>query len=59
MTALVADTPKKSDPDYVVLQQVRVAIKGKSQGHKRELVAIVKGLRDRRTLAAVKQLIAR
>lgn len=60
MTALVADTrPKNSDPDYALFQQVRSAVRGKSRGHKKELAAIVKGLRDRRTLAAVKQLVGR
>lgn len=60
MAALVAETrPKNPDPDYALLQQVRSAVRGKSRGHKKELAAIVKGLRDRRTLAAVKQLIGR
>ena len=60
MAALVADTrPKNADPDYALLQQVRSAVRGKSRSHKKELAAIVKGLRDRRTLAAVKQLVGR
>lgn len=60
IAALVADTrPRNSDPDYELIQQVRSAVRGKSRGHKKELAAIVKGLRDARTLAAVKQLVSR
>lgn len=60
MASLVADaTSGKSDLDYAFLQQVRSAVRGKSRGHRRELVGILKGLRDTKTLAAVKQLVGK
>ena len=60
LATLVANTTSgKADLDYAFLQQVRAEMKGKSRGHRTELIAILKGLRDARTLAAVKQLVGR
>jgi len=60
LAALVAKAPAgKADLGYAFLQQVRAAMKGKSRGHRLELVAILKGLRDSKTLNAVKQLVGR
>lgn len=60
LAALVANTTSgKADLDYAFLQQVRAAMKGKSRGHRAELIGILKGLRDAKTLAAVKQLVGK
>lgn len=60
LAALVAKAPSgNADLDYAFLQQVRSAMKGKTRGHRLELIAILKGLRDTKTLAAVKQLVSR
>lgn len=60
MATLVADTrPKNSDPDYAVHQQIRSAMRGKTSAQRAELVAIIKGLRNPKTLEAVRHLVSR
>ena len=60
LSSLVANAPSgKADLDYAFLQQVRLVTKGKSRAHRLELIAILKGLRDSKTLGAVKTLVGR
>lgn len=60
MASLVADAvPKRSHADYEYLQQVRLAMKGKTTSQRAELVAIIKGLRNPKTLEAVRHLVSR
>ena len=60
LAALVANaTSAKADLDYAFLQQVRSSMKGKSREQGLELIAVLKGLRDSKTLAAVKRLVAK
>lgn len=49
----------KNDVDYQVVQQARALLRGKKAADKSDILAILKRLRDREGVAALKHLIRR